>query len=93
MKNALLIFLMVLCLSACSKQEVVPIATTPDPAELLAQPPAEAMVKAHDPIPLQKGQSNSYYSGIMRENNLLCADDRAKLTTLQRYILGIFETK
>lgn len=87
------VFLALVLAGCSSKKEIVPVATTPDPSALLARPPAEAMVPAHTPVSLEKGQSNSYYSGVMRQNNLYCADDRVKLTTLQKYILGIFETK
>lgn len=81
-------------LAGCSAPvEVKPIATTPDPKELLVEPPAAAMVPAHEGIPLVKGDNKAGNAVILRQNNMLCLDDRQKLTTLQKYILGIFPAK
>ena len=85
------VFFAVMLLAGCSApKEVTPVVETPDPSALLAKPPAAAMVPAHKPLALKKGDTLAGNSVIMRKNNLLCVDDRTKLTTLQQYILGIF---
>lgn len=82
--------LLCLMLTACSQKTVVPIAPEPDPTVLLVKPPEEAMKAPHEPVVAEYGRENSYYSGVMRQNNMFCADDREKLSSLQLYVYGIF---
>ena len=85
-----MLFAVTLLIGCTATPEVKPIAEPSDPTKLLVRPPAAAMMPAHEPIPLKKGDDKAGNISIMRENNMLCVDDRAKLTTLQKYILGIF---
>lgn len=89
---ALLLFMALL--TGCSAQkEVVPVVSKPDITKLLVEPPASAMIPAHKPVPMTKGATNAANSVVVRNNNLMCVDDRQKLTTLQRYVLGLFPDK
>lgn len=64
-----------------------------DPAEVLAKPPAAAMVDPVEPTPLPYGADNSVNSAIMKKNNIDGANDRSKLRILQQYLRNIFEPK
>ncbi|WNT48116.1 Rz-like spanin [Salmonella phage SPLA5a] len=92
MSKALMAVLMaVTLLVGCqAKPEVVPVVEKFDPAKVLAQPPAAAMVDPVEPTPLKYGASNSENSAIMKTNNLNAANDRSKLRTLQQYVRNIF---
>ena len=94
MKKVLIAGMLCFALSSCSnKSEVVPVVSEPDPTALLAQPPASAMLPPHEPVVLQRDADNATALSVMRTNNLNAADDRAKLSTLQEYIRGIFTKK
>lgn len=81
-------------ISGCrNAPEVVPVVQKFDPAEVLAKPPAGAMVDPIEPKPLPYGADNSVNSAIMKENNINGANDRSKLRILQQYIRNIFEPK
>lgn len=91
MRKKMIAILVAMLLVGCSASpEVKPIAEPSDPTKLLVRPPADAMIPAHEGIPLKKGDDKAGNITIMRQNNMLCVDDRVKLTTLQKYILGIF---
>lgn len=93
-KTIVSIVLALALLSGCTATpEVVPVVSAPDTSELIVRPPAEAMTPAHNAIPLKKGDTKAGNIVTLRQNNLLCVDDRAKLTTLQKYILGLFPDK
>ncbi|MBL5840873.1 hypothetical protein I4U30_21515 [Enterobacter asburiae] len=73
--------------------EVVPVVQKFNPAEVLAKPPAGAMVDPVEPTPLPYGADNSVNSAIMKKNNIDGANDRSKLRILQQYIRNIFDPK
>lgn len=93
-KTILAVLVATALISGCrNAPEVVPVVQKFDPAEVLAKPPAAAMVEPVEPKKLPYGADNSVNSAIMKENNLNGANDRNKLRILQQYIRNIFEPK
>lgn len=93
-KSLIAVLVAVALLTGCqSRTEVVPVVEKFDPATMLAQPPAAAMIDPVEPTPLRYGASNSENSEIMKNNNLNAANDRTKLRTLQQYVRNIFKPR
>lgn len=93
-KTIIAVLLATALVSGCSNPpEVVPVVQRFDPVEVLAKPPAGAMVAPVEPTPLPYGADNSVNSAIMKKNNIDGANDRSKLRILQQYIRNIFEPK
>lgn len=71
------------------KETVVTVA--PQKVEQLAvEPPSAAMIPPAKAIPLVKGAADAENSATMRQNNLSCSNDRAKLIILQEYVKTLF---
>lgn len=93
-KTIIAILVATALLSGCrNAPEVVPVVQKFNPAEMLAKPPAGAMIDPVEPKPLPYGADNSVNSSIMKKNNIDGANDRSKLRILQQYIRNIFEPK
>lgn len=92
-KTAIAILLAGVLVGCSSEPEIVPVPQKFDPAEVLAKPPAEAMIDPVEPTPLPYGASNADNSEIVKNNNLNAANDRSKLRILQQYVRNIFNPK
>lgn len=89
-KIAIVILLTGILMGCSSEPEVVPVPQKFNPVDVLAKPPAQAMVEPVEPTPLPYGASNADNSEIVKNNNLNAANDRSKLRILQQYIRNIF---
>ena len=89
--KTLIAILLAFTLVGCAEQpKVVPVVEKVKVSDLIAKPPADAMVDPVEPIPLRKGDSKAGNTEIMRQNNLNALNDRTNLRTLQAYIKSIF---
>lgn len=87
--TALFVMCLLLCGCATSVEREYNI-DPPDVGRLIVRPPEGAMKQPAKAIPLKKGAPDAVNSGIMRDNNLSCSNDRAKLIILQDYIRTLF---
>lgn len=93
-KTILAVLVATALVSGCrTPPEPIPVVQRFNPAEVLAKPPAGAMVDPVEPTPLPYGADNSVNSAIMKKNNIDGANDRSKLRILQQYIRNIFDPK
>lgn len=80
-----------MALVGCSSPKSTTVTVAPQKVEQLAvEPPAAAMIPPAIAIPLVKGAPDADNSAIMRQNNLSCSNDRAKLIILQDYVKSLF---
>ncbi|AKJ73294.1 hypothetical protein SP19_7 [Salmonella phage 19] len=89
-KVAIVLLLSGVLVGCSSEPKVVPVSQKFNPTEVLAKPPAEAMIEPVEPTPLPYGASNADNSEIVKNNNLNAANDRGKLRILQQYVRNIF---
>lgn len=85
-------FCLGMLISGCTpKTEKVPVNVQTKVSDIVARPPVNAMVPAHKIVPLKIGDTDGQIFKKITYNNFYCIDDRNKLTTLQKYLLGIFK--
>lgn len=78
-------------LGGCSSPKGTVVTVAPQKVEQLAvEPPSAAMIPPAKAIPLVKGAADAENSATMRQNNLSCSNDRAKLIILQEYVRTLF---
>lgn len=78
-------------LIGCSSPKETVVIVAPQKVEQLAvEPPSAAMIPPAKAIPLVKGAADAENSATMRQNNLSCSNDRAKLIILQEYVRTLF---
>lgn len=78
-------------LVGCSSPKGTVVTVAPQKVEQLAvEPPSAAMIPPAKAIPLVKGAADAENSATMRQNNLSCSNDRAKLIILQEYVRTLF---
>lgn len=78
-------------LVGCSSSKETVVTVAPQKVEQLAvEPPSAAMIPPAKAIPLVKGAADAENSATMRQNNLSCSNDRAKLIILQEYVRTLF---
>lgn len=78
-------------LVGCSSPKETVVTVAPQKVEQLAvEPPSAAMIPPAKAIPLVKGAADAANSATMRQNNLSCSNDRAKLIILQEYVRTLF---
>ena len=73
--TALVVLCLLLCGCATSGEREYKI-DPPDVGRLIVKPPEGAMKPPAKAIPLKKGAPDAVNSGIMRDNNLSCSNDR-----------------
>lgn len=87
----LLTMLLTVALCGCTTQVEKTYKIAPQEVDqLIVKPPEGSMKPPSKAIPLRKGAPDAVNSGIMRDNNLSCSNDRAKLLILQDYIMTLF---
>lgn len=80
-----------MALVGCSSPKGTVVTVAPQKVEQLAvEPPSAAMIPPAKAIPLVKGAADAENSATMRQNNLSCSNDRAKLIILQEYVRTLF---
>ena len=78
-------------LVGCSSPKETVVAVAPQKVEQLAvELLSAAMIPPAKAIPLVKGAADAENSATMRQNNLSCSNDRAKLIILQEYVRTLF---
>lgn len=95
--NKLVVILLAAVLVGCGSTPppptVVPVVEKPKISDLLAKPPADAMIEPKEPILMKKGDTTSGNTSVMRQNNLEAMRARESLKVLQKYINNIFSEK
>lgn len=91
MKTVIAFLLSFMLVGCTAPPKIVPVAEKTKISDLLAKPPASAMIAPVDPTPLKVGDTKAGNTEIMRQNNLNALKDRTNLITLQAYIRNIFK--
>ncbi|HCN5976748.1 TPA: hypothetical protein N6Y90_004893 [Escherichia coli] len=93
-KYVIMVPLLLFMLTGCTSppERVVPVVKEVAISDLLARPPAEAMIPPKEPEKLPSGLSNADAIEVIKKNNIKAAEDRMKLRTLQQYVKTIFSS-
>ncbi len=93
-KYVIMVPLLLFMLTGCTSppERIVPVVKEVAISDLLARPPAEAMIPPKEPEKLPRGLSNADAIEVIKKNNINAAEDRMKLRTLQQYVKTIFSS-
>lgn len=93
-KYVIMVPFLLFMLTGCTSppEGVVPVAKEIVISDILARPPAEAMIPPKEPEKLPSGLSNADVIEVIKKNNINAAEDRMKLRTLQQYVKTIFSS-
>lgn len=90
MKTIMALLIAIMLVGCNAPPKVVPVVEKVKISDLIAKPPADAMVDPVEPTLLRKGDSKAGNTEVMRQNNLNALNDRTNLRTLQTYIRNLF---
>lgn len=93
-KYVIMVPFLLFMLTGCTSppERVVPVVKEIIISDILARPPAEAMIPPKEPEKLPGGLSNADAIEVIKKNNIKAAEDRMKLRTLQQYVKTIFSS-